>query len=367
MTSNIFKIKIVVLFYIFIFFVSSSGVLAADGGESDVITGGDYGGEVVVQDTAKAAPVIGSFTYKTLVRIPGLGTEEPQPDGTKANVVTISPNSLGLYLQTIFNYIIGLAIALATVMIIYGGVRYSTTDALGGKKEGKAIVQDALWGLALALGSYLILNTINPDLLKFDLDLPKVEKIDSSVGGAVDPARLQVITDIQNGQAGGGTGTGATLLNVSGSALQYRAQAIAIGRANGLDGKVFACQIARESHFNPAAGSPKGAQGIAQILPSTAASSCPGININTVEGGLTCGARIMKQNKATYAPNYARALAAYNGGARAAEPTTQCAAGTYAYQCQIDRQGRPVANSYGETRNYIADISACARANGASI
>ena len=149
----------------------------------------------------QSAP-LGSFTYKTLVRIPGLGTEEPQPDGTKANVVTISPNSLGLYLQTIFNYIIGLAIALATVMIIYGGVRYSTTDALGGKKEGKAIVQDALWGLALALGSYLILNTINPDLLKFDLDLPKVEKIDSSVGGKVSAAKFS---------AGSmGLGTGAT-------------------------------------------------------------------------------------------------------------------------------------------------------------
>jgi hypothetical protein len=54
---------------------------------------------------------------------------------------------------------------------------------MGGKQAGKTIITDALYGLALALGSYLILNTINPDLLKFDLQLDKITKITGVNGG----------------------------------------------------------------------------------------------------------------------------------------------------------------------------------------
>ena len=130
------------------------------------------------------------YTYKTLVNIPGLGDE-----------VTIAPGSLAVYLQTIFNYVIGAAIALAVVMIIYGGVVYATTDAAGKKEEGKTIVTDALYGLALALGSYLILNTINPELLNFDLDVGKLNRVSVATGTvvAVDRLLVQAESSIANG------------------------------------------------------------------------------------------------------------------------------------------------------------------------
>jgi len=55
----------------------------------------------------------------------------------------------------------------AVFMIIWGGFEYVSTDAISGKSAGKEKIEGALWGLGLALGSYLILNTINPELLKF--------------------------------------------------------------------------------------------------------------------------------------------------------------------------------------------------------
>ena len=119
------------------------------------------------------------FPYETLVKIPGLGKDNAQGE----RIVTISPNSLGQYLQVGFNYFIGVAIALAVVMIIYGGVLYATTDAISGKSEGKKVINDAAIGLALALGSWLILYTINPDLLKFQLDIGKLKLQGSSQGG----------------------------------------------------------------------------------------------------------------------------------------------------------------------------------------
>jgi hypothetical protein len=150
---------------------------------------------------ANAAPCErDSFSYETLVKIPGLGKQ----NASGTNVVDICANSLGQYLQVGFNYFIGIAIALAVVMIIYGGVLYATTDAVSGKSEGKKVIQDAAYGLALALGSWLILYTINPDLLKFQLDIGKLKLQGSSQGG-----QGAELAALQTGSGGGILGVGS--------------------------------------------------------------------------------------------------------------------------------------------------------------
>jgi hypothetical protein len=80
---------------------------------------------------------------------------------------TSSNNSLASFLGQIFNFGIAAAVALAFIMIVWGGIIYMTTDSWGGKEEGKTKVTDALYGLGLALISYLILYTINPCLVDF--------------------------------------------------------------------------------------------------------------------------------------------------------------------------------------------------------
>ncbi len=88
----------------------------------------------------------------------------PNPNGG-SDITQIDLNDLPGYIKTIFKIIMGIIGILAVIMIILGGVQYMSTDAVSGKEGGKETVTRAVGGLILALGAYLILNTINPHLL----------------------------------------------------------------------------------------------------------------------------------------------------------------------------------------------------------
>jgi hypothetical protein len=79
--------------------------------------------------------------------------------------------TLADYLPGAFNLAISIAAVMAFVMLTYGGVLYMTSDAIGNKSKGKEYIENALWGLLLVISSYLILNTINPQMLHFTLTL----------------------------------------------------------------------------------------------------------------------------------------------------------------------------------------------------
>jgi hypothetical protein len=72
---------------------------------------------------------------------------------------------LSRYLRIMFQLGIAIASALAVIMVVIGGIEYMSTDAINGKSEGKEKIISALWGLVLALASYMILSTINTQLL----------------------------------------------------------------------------------------------------------------------------------------------------------------------------------------------------------
>lgn len=93
------------------------------------------------------------LTYVPLVQdIPGINSE--------------TARNLPAYLEAVFKLLIGIAAALAVIMITIGGIQYMSTDAISGKEEGKEKINHALMGLLLAMGAWLILNTINPATLE---------------------------------------------------------------------------------------------------------------------------------------------------------------------------------------------------------
>ncbi len=75
------------------------------------------------------------------------------------------------YFNTVYKIGIGIAAVLAIIMLVFGGVQYMSTDALSGKSEGKSKMTRAIFGLILALGSFVILNTVNPKLLNFTFNI----------------------------------------------------------------------------------------------------------------------------------------------------------------------------------------------------
>ena len=75
---------------------------------------------------------------------------------------------LAEYIAAIYQYMVGVATILAIVMIMYGGFRWVTAAGDSGKiGEAKKTITGAVVGLAIALGSYTILNLINPGLVGF--------------------------------------------------------------------------------------------------------------------------------------------------------------------------------------------------------
>jgi hypothetical protein len=80
---------------------------------------------------------------------------------------------------------IGISAALAVIYIIFGGIQYMSTDAVGAKKDGKKTIQNAILGLLLVIGSYSILYTVNPKLVNFNLEIPGIAGTTNTDGTSV--------------------------------------------------------------------------------------------------------------------------------------------------------------------------------------
>jgi len=92
-----------------------------------------------------------------------------------------------------------------------------------------------------------------------------------------------------------------------------RALAVAAARRHGLDPELVLAVIGVESAFRPEAVSPKGAQGLMQLMPRTAESLGVGDALDP-EQNLDGGTRHLGSLLALYGGDVERALAAYNAG-----------------------------------------------------
>ncbi|HRH22751.1 MAG TPA: hypothetical protein PLB51_02030 [Candidatus Paceibacterota bacterium] len=98
--------------------------------------------------------------YTSLTTIPGV---------SEKNKDLPSPQNLVLGIYTVA---IGIGSILAVVMVIIGGIKYTVMESFGAKTDAKKQITSAFLGLVLLLGSYLILKTINKDLVNFNTTLP---------------------------------------------------------------------------------------------------------------------------------------------------------------------------------------------------
>ena len=80
----------------------------------------------------------------------------------------VSVPFIGQYVNIVYRYMVGIVLIVAIVMVVYGGFRYLTGATSGNVSKGKEIIRDALIGMLLTLGAYVILNTINPATVSFE-------------------------------------------------------------------------------------------------------------------------------------------------------------------------------------------------------
>src|ERR1051325_5874051 len=83
--------------------------------------------------------------------------------------------SIAAYIKRIYQFGLAISGILAVGMIVTGGLFISISGGRPDRQnEGKEMIQSALWGIALLFGSYLILQTVNPQLVT--LHEPQLEQ-----------------------------------------------------------------------------------------------------------------------------------------------------------------------------------------------
>jgi len=78
------------------------------------------------------------------------------------------------YLGNIFRILVGITGFLAVVMIVICGIQLMTSESVGAKDEAKKCISSSLFGVLLAISSWVILNTINPDLISHEFTTPAI-------------------------------------------------------------------------------------------------------------------------------------------------------------------------------------------------
>lgn len=114
----------------------------------------------ITPDTSIVTPACtaGEGGYCLLAPLPGLSSIN-------------ADTSFGEYLNFIIKFTIGFSAVIAVVLIVLGGIEYMGSDAFTTKEEAKGKITRAITGLLLALGGFLLLNTINPNLVNLKLNI----------------------------------------------------------------------------------------------------------------------------------------------------------------------------------------------------
>ena len=81
------------------------------------------------------------------------------------------PIGLRGYLAALFYISIGVAALLAVVKLVIAGARYMLSDVANTKEAAKADIRGAIIGLLIILATYIILNTINTQILEGNIAL----------------------------------------------------------------------------------------------------------------------------------------------------------------------------------------------------
>ncbi|KUK98410.1 MAG: hypothetical protein XE08_0557 [Parcubacteria bacterium 32_520] len=103
----------------------------------------------------------------------------------------------------IFQILIGIGALIAVAMVIIAGIEWMTSDGNPGKIGGaKTKIKNALLGVGVLLGSYLILYTINPQIV--DVEIEELTCNYGIIVNTAEPPKKEVIrcVDISTGKIG---------------------------------------------------------------------------------------------------------------------------------------------------------------------
>lgn len=95
------------------------------------------------------------------------------------------------YIRYIFVYGLATIGLLALGALVVGGLMYMSAGSITSTEKAREVIWGAIGGLLLGLSAYLILNTINPDLVKLKIDL---DPINIPISDPVGPIEIETCT-----------------------------------------------------------------------------------------------------------------------------------------------------------------------------
>lgn len=110
---------------------------------------------------ALAPHALAQTGFVPLAPIPGL-TDAPTAS-------KISTGSFALFFNNLYKFLVGLAVALAIIEIIWGGIEISTKDSVSKQSDGKKRIYNAIYGLLLILSPVIVFSLINPNILNLSV------------------------------------------------------------------------------------------------------------------------------------------------------------------------------------------------------
>jgi hypothetical protein len=111
--------------------------------------------DAAIEKPSVVAPTLG-------VPIPGIVFSQ----NIIQNSRSVSIPFLAQYIAGVYRYLIGISAVAAAVMIVWGGFLYIWGSTSGNIQKGKDIITDATIGLFLVLGAYIILSSLNSNLVQ---------------------------------------------------------------------------------------------------------------------------------------------------------------------------------------------------------
>ncbi|MFA5051962.1 MAG: lytic transglycosylase domain-containing protein [Patescibacteria group bacterium] len=276
--------------------------------------------------------------------------------------VQVDGNTLGDYITALYVFFVGVAGILSVVMMIYGGIKYTISFGSPQKlSDARDSITSAMIGLAIALGSYVILLTISPRLVTFQ----GLSELGSGIGPPLEFEELQ-----QNSVK-----YGVSYKPVTQNVSTYDAQLLAVVDNDKYLASWLKAIMLVESSGNPQAESKDKygntlACGLMQLLPSTAGVSCAELKNNPTLSiqkawqyfqellANTCPTHALYKSGATAKcypektnctdGKFHYAVAAYNGGRGANCSSVDCPGSTW-WECEAN-------TGFAETRNYVAKV-----------
>lgn len=147
----------------------------------------------------------------------GAPTSGPAPSGGDAGPVQAGPVALEVtigdyasavnipsYVAALYRYGLGVGVTLAMVMVVIGGFQYMTArgnpSAIG---AARGRITNAILGLLLLLGSFTLLQTINPELVTMrNIIVPEIQRVETISNKCEDFNREQFTVTPTTGRCG---------------------------------------------------------------------------------------------------------------------------------------------------------------------